>query len=381
MSAKSLDGAFRSAFSSSKIGRLMFVHCHSLLPLHLSNMFRSGSDVDRLEFKGEAKIFGESFDLDDAKSSAAFLERWNSFLWVTYRKEFDSMKSANDERGYTSDAGWGCALRSGQMLLAETVSRHLPGLPFERLVSLFRSSASLDAAFSVHRMTACGEIGYAKHPGEWFGPSTVSCILRDLVYNSAFHERLRVVVCANGALFLDEISREARVDVWLNANDVFVTKPRDHDDVSPKRSLLFLLPLRFGLSRLLENPTYRRVLTRFISLPSCVGCVGGRPGRSLYFVGTSEGSSLLYLDPHTVQSASASSESFKPRSPLRLDIGALDPSLSIGFYVDDPVQDLAPLLTALHEASDVVSIAATRNAIRSTNTHEPETTSGGFVLV
>lgn len=48
------------------------------------------------------------------------------------------------------------------------------------------------------------------------------------------------------------------------------------------------------------NPRYIPQLQAVLTMPQSIGIVGGRPGSSLYFVGTQQ-DLLLYLDPHEVQ--------------------------------------------------------------------------------
>jgi cysteine protease ATG4 len=59
-------------------------------------------------------------------SSPDFLADFRTRPWITYRSEFPPIRPSE----YTSDMGWGCMLRSGQMLLANTGFLHHLGRDF-----------------------------------------------------------------------------------------------------------------------------------------------------------------------------------------------------------------------------------------------------------
>lgn len=70
----------------------------------------------------------------------AFLDDFESRIWMTYRSEFDPIAKSqdpkalsalsfsmrlksqlSDQNGFASDSGWGCMIRSGQSLLANAI--------------------------------------------------------------------------------------------------------------------------------------------------------------------------------------------------------------------------------------------------------------------
>lgn len=61
-----------------------------------------------------------------------------STMWITYRSGFPRM----EPYGYTDDSGWGCMLRSAQMLMTQALQRHTLGR-YVRLASKGRPKHGL----------------------------------------------------------------------------------------------------------------------------------------------------------------------------------------------------------------------------------------------
>lgn len=265
---------------------------------------------------------------------------------VTYRAAFPRLGPT----GYTSDMGWGCTLRTGQMVLAQALTRHLLGTGWRRqsdcsplytkMVQWFADDPK--QPFSLHRIAHAG-LKYGKNVGEWFGPSTMAQVLEELLKEFS-PSGIRPYLCQDSCMYLDQVMRVATSTHWPNCDD-------DEDGGNQLRKggerwapLLVMVPLRLGLDKL--NEDYIPFLKEVFRIPQSIGIAGGRPRASLYFVGIQD-DHLFYLDPHTVQPASrfpecgdvpaseAVFDTYHCHSPLQMSIRDIDPSLCLAFYCRD----------------------------------------------
>ncbi|OAL71712.1 hypothetical protein A7D00_3741 [Trichophyton violaceum] len=287
-----------------------------------------------------------------------FLDDFESKLWITYRSQFppipkipktgsgDSSISLGvrlrsqliDTQGFTSDTGWGCMIRSGQALLANTLLFLRLGRDWRRgsklqeeseLVSLFADHPR--APFSIHRFVHHGATACGKCPGEWFGPSAASQCIQALVKSNP-QVGLRVYITSDGSDIYEKQFKEVACD--------------ESGGIQPT---LILLGVRLGIDRV--TPVYWDSLKALLRFPQSVGIAGGRPSSSHYFIAT-QGDSFFYLDPHqtrpclTPRAESTGDEESHPYSPeelstyhtrrlRRLHIREMDPSMLIGFLVRD----------------------------------------------
>ncbi|KAH8313707.1 hypothetical protein KR067_010589 [Drosophila pandora] len=287
-----------------------------------------------------------------------FRRDFYSRIWMTYRREFPTMNGSN----YTSDCGWGCMLRSGQMLLAQGLICHFMGRTWrydsesqlhstyednmhKKIVKWFGDSSSKSSPFSIHALVRLGE-NLGKKPGDWYGPASVSYLLKHALEHAAQEnadfDNISIYVAKDCTIYLQDIEDQCSVPEpapkpnvpWQQAKrpqaEVSKTEHQQH-----WKALIVLIPLRLGSDKL--NLAYAHCLKLLLSTEHCLGIIGGKPKHSLYFVGFQE-DRLIHLDPHycqemvDVNQENFSLNSFHCKSPRKLKSSKMDPSCCIGFY-------------------------------------------------
>lgn len=318
-------------------------------------------DVHRVEGRDLPSL---SNDPADGGWPLAFIDDFESRIWMTYRNNFPPIPRSEDptaastmtfavrlrnlaeKEGFSSDTGWGCMIRSGQSLLANAMlmlhlgrdwrykHKHGPTADSEsseaQILSLFADAPS--APFSIHRFVSHGAAHCHKYPGQWFGPSaTATCI----------------AALSNEYTATPHIPPGLRVYVQPSTSDIYEDRFRSIAATSATGSsigpTLILLGIRLGLDRI--TPVYHEALKRSLTYPQSIGIAGGRPSSSHYFVGV-QNDTFFYLDPHETRPALPYHESAADYSAeeiatchtrrLRgLDIKEMDPSMLMGFLIRD----------------------------------------------
>ena len=77
---------------------------------------------------GRVVLLGHVYEAGEGERVARVLQDVQSRFWFTYRSGFAPIRTTS----YTSDAGWGCMLRSGQMILAQALVTLLAGRGWRR---------------------------------------------------------------------------------------------------------------------------------------------------------------------------------------------------------------------------------------------------------
>lgn len=283
-----------------------------------------------------------------------------SRIWIMYRQNFEPL----GKNGMESDVGWGCTLRSGQMLLAQTLCflrlgrdwrlHHMPSqetcneakhedemmLNFTQevleILEMFFDSSNDQSLFSLHQIfkrTAQAPTLHGR-PGQWLGPAAVSQLLAEAL-NSCEDLGMRGCVLSDmggGAPTLSSkaLSHHAIVrscqTVESSAGEKAATAGGTFTPI------LIFIPLVLGIDEL--NKAYIPQLQATLTWKWTVGIVGGTGGSSVYVVGTSHTGAPIIMDPHTVKKAAVGYEdliSFFGADARILDWMELDPSLCLGF--------------------------------------------------
>lgn len=283
-----------------------------------------------------------------------FKQDFASQIWFTYRQDFPQIPGTK----MASDCGWGCMLRSGQMMLARAFLTHFLGRDWNvfreqsrehdtyrrQVIRWFGDFPSENSPFSIHRLVEAGK-SHGKQPGDWYGPSSVAFILREsmqkAIETQPLLENVVVYVAQDCTVYKKDIhemccARGRSTTKFGSSSDSTETVvDTQTEEEEWKRAAIILVPVRLGGEEL--NPVYIPCIKSLLAQDGCIGIIGGKPKTSLYFVGWQD-DKVIYLDPHYCQDAIDTRErnfpiqTFHCLSPRKISLTKMDPSCTIGFY-------------------------------------------------
>lgn len=262
--------------------------------------------------------------------------------YFTYRNRFPQLLGGRLDH----DAGWGCMIRTGQMMLSEVLKRifllkvmreqaagagqAVDEARTERFVrNMFMDLA--EAPFGVHAMAQEG-VKHSIPLGTWLTPTAICRVVRELVVRQQFiSTELTVVLGLDGGISHRDIS----------------------DALFLGGAVLALIPIMAGLKCV--GQSYQTPILKCLEMPNTVGIVGGKPQRSLYFIGH-QGENVFYLDPHVVQPAFVEDGAFGSVSGPRgtCPVSSLDPCMVLCFlfFSQEEFEQWERDFEPIHQMSD-----------------------------
>ncbi|XP_072367260.1 cysteine protease ATG4C isoform X3 [Scyliorhinus torazame] len=274
-------------------------------------------------FKSEGMSESASGCPHAAASNETILSNVNQFrkdfitrIWLTYRREFPQLKGCT----LTTDCGWGCTLRSGQMLLAQSLLLHFCGRDW-----LWPDALEMVALES--------ELFKAK-------PSTMSDSGADFTFLPPLERPLQNMNEQLGS------SSSKKQTLKLNPANTTSEEEKLHRKII---SWLADNPAAiFGMHKLIElgensgkraGDWYGPAVVAHILRRAVEDAVEPElQGITVYVAQDCTDDSLIYMDPHYCQSfvdVTAKDfplESYHCPSPKKMSFNKMDPSCTIGFY-------------------------------------------------
>ena len=183
----------------------------------------------------------------------------NSIPKLSYVKDFPKIQNST----LTTDKGWGCTIRSCQMMLLygylvhynllDTENMFCNSTLYYKIIDNFNDNYI--SKLSIHSICFFGE-KINKKPGDWYGPNTISYIINTIYncYETILGIRLYYSNCS-------EIN-EKKVKKMLVKSPIFL-----------------LIPVKLGIDKII-NKKYIEILKELISLKVSIGFIGGKRNSS-----------------------------------------------------------------------------------------------------
>lgn len=213
----------------------------------------------------------------------------NKYYWFSYKKNFLPII-----KNITNDVGWGCMIRTSQMMLAKSLTNLYPN---KNWLEYFLDKK--ENIFSIHNICRYKK-KINKNITEWVGPHSVSYLLKFVLEDSILNNLLDIVICENGII----------------------------SNIGYKKPSILLIPLLIGNKTVSKK--YMPYIFNLFKNKQFIGIMGGKDQSAYFIYGIDNKYNLYYLDPHYTQDYTQK-VTYWCNEIKTINFDSLDPNLTLCF--------------------------------------------------
>ena len=339
-------------------------------------------------------VLYKKYNGKEIKSSEYYKQIQNKFLLMTYRSQYKQQTSLKNKSAYTSDCGWGCMIRSSQMIFSRMIykvfkklykNRFTSDIIIKSIIPFFLDNninikdvyitsneclnislenyinqlniylnkqdpkkgdkmkltiKSFDPPFSIHKICRIGEI-FGRTCGEWFSDFDLPKIYE--IINTTFN----IIPNLSILHFTSDIDMNIIIEKCLKRIENFenVSKISEIDYFINENKEKFILKtmgaifvsVRLGVTSILSD--YFSSLKKLFKCKQFLGFIGGKVYSGSYFFGYYE-DNLLYFDPHLRQESifdlnDENLQTYIEKSVYQIPFKSLQCAFTLGFLFRD----------------------------------------------
>ena len=320
------------------------------------------------------------------KGMNSYIKNINKILLITYRSKYRRQINSKNNYVYSSDCGWGCMIRSSQMIFARMIYKIfkylyknqynsetiiISTIPYfmddfltlsdikeseyiilgldsyiEQLKKYLKEKIeknqykdfhikAIDPPFSIQKICIIGEL-FGRTCGEWFSDFELPKIYE--IINSTFNIIPNLsIMHFNSNIELSTVlekcfekNLEAK-DPNIFENNCYINNKKEKYKF--KKMGAIYVSVRLGVTTI--SPEYFPSIKRLFECRQFLGFIGGKVDSASYFFGYC-GDNLLYLDPHINQGSEPfldekSKNTYMNKTVYELNFNSLQCAFTIGF--------------------------------------------------
>ena len=318
-------------------------------------------------------LFNKEYFIYNDEGQTFFEHKFSKILYFSYRKNYPKQINYHDNSEYTSDCGWGCMIRSSQMILARAIYKILKKTTltdrslkltlyyfldypintnkfptvlqyyYQKINSFLKLNKQkvnkkIFSPFSIRNICIAGEL-FELSCGQWFSDPKLVSIYDFLNTNLNIIPKLKIIKSVS-LIKLETIMNKCFKPININqpiSPEIERTIYNNKDYCFEYYGLIFI-SIRLGIYNISEE--YYNSIKDLFSCKQFLGFIGGKDYAASYFIGFNS-KNLLYIDPHYSQESvippieDDNIKSYIEKILYQLPFDKLQPAFTIAFLFRD----------------------------------------------